>query len=93
MLSWLVLRDDPYVGVSDKDGKFTIKNLPVGTWTFVAWQSKSGFVKDVNVGGNTAPETFTVSNNLWYAHDDPGDSAPKNLPVAEAGAVIGDQAP
>lgn len=46
--------------------------------------------QDVNVGGNTAPETFTVSNNLWYAHDDPGASAPKNLPVAEAGAVVGE---
>jgi hypothetical protein len=45
--------------------------------------------EDINVGGNTAPNTFTFSNNLWYAHDNPGDSAPKTIPVAETGAVIG----
>jgi hypothetical protein len=45
--------------------------------------------EDINIGRNTAPETFKVSNNLWYAHDNPGASAPKALPVAETGAVIG----
>ena len=28
----------------------------------------------VNIGPNTAPGTFTFSNNLWYAHDDPAQS-------------------
>jgi hypothetical protein len=42
----------------------------------------------VNVGANTAPETFTFANNLWYAHDDAGQSTP-TLPVTETGAVIG----
>ncbi|QDG51492.1 hypothetical protein FIV42_12275 [Persicimonas caeni] len=30
----------------------------------------------VNVGGNTAPETFTFANNLWFALDDPNFSGP-----------------
>jgi hypothetical protein len=42
----------------------------------------------VNVGGDTAPETFTFTTNLWFAHDDPGASAP-NLPVTEQGGIIG----
>ena len=43
---------------------------------------------DVNVGPNTAPETFTFANNLWYASDNAGASAP-NLPVTEMGGVVG----
>ena len=42
----------------------------------------------VNIGADTAPETFTFSNNLWVASDDPSASAP-TLPVAETGGVVG----
>jgi hypothetical protein len=45
--------------------------------------------QDINIGANTAPMTFTVSNNLWYAHDNPSASSPLFLPVTETGAVIG----
>ena len=44
-----------------------------------------------NVGGGTAPETFRVSNNLWYALDDPGFTGPvvsDGLP-AETGSIFG----
>jgi hypothetical protein len=44
----------------------------------------------VNVGAETAPETFTFSNNLWYAHDAPEDSEPGSLPVPETGGVYGE---
>jgi hypothetical protein len=30
----------------------------------------------VNVGGNTAPETFRFASNLWYATDDPSFAGP-----------------
>ena len=43
---------------------------------------------DVNVGGNTAPETFTFANNLWYAEDAPGRSSP-SLPVPESDGIVG----
>lgn len=42
----------------------------------------------VNVGAHTAPDTFTFANNLWYAHDRPGQSTP-SLPVTETHAVVG----
>ena len=42
----------------------------------------------VNVGTNTAPDTFTFANNLWYAHDNPAQSQP-NLPVAESDGIVG----
>ena len=44
--------------------------------------------RHVNIGSNTAPETFVFSNNLWYNADNPGQSMPQ-LPVTENNAVIG----
>lgn len=41
----------------------------------------------VNVGAGTRPETFTLANNLWYAHDDPTASTPTGLPVTESNGV------
>ena len=54
---WLVL-DHPYAAVTDKDGKFTIENLPAGEHEFVVWQEKSGYVErklkvDVKGGSTT----------------------------------------
>jgi hypothetical protein len=42
----------------------------------------------VNVGDATAPETFALAGNAWYAEDAPDRSRPR-LPVAEAGGVYG----
>lgn len=41
----------------------------------------------VNTGPNTAPETFTFSNNLWFNTDNSTWSGP-NLPVAESNQVL-----
>lgn len=51
MQAKLVVKDNPYVAVSDKDGKISIKNIPAGTWTFQIWHEKVGFVSKVKVGG------------------------------------------
>jgi len=34
--------DHPYFAVSDKDGKFSLKGLPPGTYTIEAWHEKLG---------------------------------------------------
>ncbi|MCY0985835.1 right-handed parallel beta-helix repeat-containing protein [Nannocystis sp. ILAH1] len=45
----------------------------------------------VNIGGDTAPETFTFTTNLWYAADAPDQSSPAgDLPVPETGAIAGE---
>lgn len=51
MKSWLVVQEHPYIAVTDKDGNFELKNVPVGTWTFQFWQERSGFVDQVTVDG------------------------------------------
>ena len=43
----------------------------------------------VNVGPDTDAASFAFATNLWYAHDDPGQSAPTDLPVAESGGIVG----
>ncbi len=40
-----------------------------------------------NTGPNTAPQTFTFSNNLWYNKDEANWSGP-NLPVAETNPLL-----
>jgi plastocyanin len=42
MNAYVGVLDHPYFAVSDKDGKFEIKNLPPGTYTIEAWHEKLG---------------------------------------------------
>jgi len=42
---------------------------------------------EVNVGPNTAPETFQFSNNLWFNADNTNWSGP-SLPVTEANSIL-----
>jgi hypothetical protein len=46
----VLIRDNPYMAVSDKDGVFEIKNLPVGKHSFVFWHEASGNLKNLPVG-------------------------------------------
>jgi hypothetical protein len=42
----------------------------------------------LNIGSNTAPETFLFTNNLWYHRTNASWSGP-NLPVPETAGIIG----
>jgi hypothetical protein len=50
MSGWVLVKDHPYSGVSDKDGRVVIKNLPAGEWTFQIWHEKAGYVSGVKAG-------------------------------------------
>jgi polygalacturonase len=43
---------------------------------------------DMNIGGNTAPETFVFEGNQWFAEDRPEASQPQ-LPVEETDGIYG----
>jgi hypothetical protein len=43
---------------------------------------------ECNIGPNTAPETFTFSNNLWFHSTQPNWPGP-DLPASESNAIIG----
>ena len=44
---------------------------------------------ECNIGPNTAPETFTFSNNLWYHSEDSGWPGP-DLPVVDEDNIVGE---
>ena len=45
----VLVQDHPYMAVTDKDGRFELKNLPAGKLTIKVWQEKIGYVQSVNV--------------------------------------------
>ena len=56
MRGWILVRGDPYFAVTDESGRFEIKNLPVGEWTFQLWHEKSGYIQEGKRGGE--PENW-----------------------------------
>lgn len=40
--SYLLVHDHPYFAISDENGAFQIKNLPVGEWVFQFWHEQAG---------------------------------------------------
>jgi hypothetical protein len=51
MVGWIVIKDHPYMAVTDENGEFEIKNIPAGTWTFQFWQEKAGYLDKVTMNG------------------------------------------
>ena len=45
----LLIREEPYVAITDKDGRFEIKNVPAGEWTYQFWHKRAGYMKDLKV--------------------------------------------
>jgi hypothetical protein len=45
MLGWIFVAENPYYAVTGKDGAFTIKDVPPGSYTLVAWQEFTGPVE------------------------------------------------
>jgi plastocyanin len=49
MDSVIFIRDNPYVAITDENGKFTIENLPEGEWEFQFWHKKVGYLKKLKI--------------------------------------------
>ena len=63
MFAWVTVVDNPYFAVTDKDGKFTIKDVPPGSYKIVALHRKAaptGVEKDVDVKDSGATVDFTL---------------------------------
>ena len=46
MLAWIYVAENPYYAVTSKDGRFTITDVPPGSYTLVAWQEYTGADRD-----------------------------------------------
>jgi hypothetical protein len=45
MLGWVYVAENPYYALTAKDGTFTIKDVPPGSYTLVGWQEYTGAVE------------------------------------------------
>lgn len=55
MKAWLIVADHPYVAVTGEDGRFEIRNVPVGEWKFRFWQERPGYLQTLITEGKPAP--------------------------------------
>jgi plastocyanin len=65
MFSWVSVFDHPYFAVSDKDGKYTIKNVPDGKYTVLVMHRKaapasSPVTEEIEVKGGAVTKDFTL---------------------------------
>jgi len=63
MFAWVTVVDHPYFAVTDKDGTFTIKDVPPGKYKVVALHRKAaptGVEKEVEVTTDGAKADFTL---------------------------------
>ncbi len=83
MAGWILVRDNPYMAVTDESGRFEIRNLPVGEWTFQLWHEKSGWIRAGKLAGEkvewpkgrlttkiTADSKTNARNDLGELHVD-----------------------
>jgi len=60
MKGWLVVKDHPYVAVSDSHGRFKIRDLPSGEWTFQFWQEKAGYLSKMTLESGTVEDKKAI---------------------------------
>ena len=66
MTAYVVVTDHPYFAVTDADGKFSIANVPAGSYTIEAWHPELGTIqkKGVTVTANgTIDPGFTFTGS------------------------------
>ncbi len=74
MGAYIVARKDPYAAVTDKDGNFTIKDLPAGkTLEFRLWQESAGYLKTAKYKGGKADTKGTIKVMIKPGENNLGD--------------------
>lgn len=68
MRAHILITEHPYAAVTNADGEFQLKNLPVGTWTFRFWHEVPGYVPMIT----TDSQTVTLSRGQWERQISPG---------------------
>jgi plastocyanin len=59
MKAYVVVKDDPYIAVTDKDGNFEIKDLPAEELEFIVWHENRGYLPAKSGWGKKKP-TFKM---------------------------------
>jgi hypothetical protein len=51
MNSFVLIKDNPYMALTDENGRFEIDYLPVGEWTFQFWHESIGYISELELNG------------------------------------------
>lgn len=51
MEALILVRDEPYMAITGKDGSFRIENIPAGEWSFQFWHKRPGYLKTLTRDG------------------------------------------
>ena len=65
MSAWIAVLDVPHFAVTDARGRFSIPDVPPGTWTAIAWHERLG----ERVGSVTVPASGAATLDLSYHGD------------------------
>jgi plastocyanin len=80
MAATIVVTPNQWYAKADKDGHFTIRDVPPGTWTVVAWHKAAGFFRkqiEVTAGGGASLDFLIPLDDATPAVHEPvheGDS-------------------
>lgn len=61
MRAYLMITDHPYSAVTDKNGQFTIPEVPFGEWHFRFWHEKVGYLPTLRQGQKEIP----LERGMW----------------------------
>ena len=75
----LMVRDNPYVAITDAKGNFIIENIPAGKWKFQFWHKKVGYLKTLGVDGKKVGRRGEVEFEI--SADQPLDVGQLSLPA------------
>lgn len=61
MKAFILVRDNPVFTVPDAEGRFVLRDVPVGTWSVVAWHPARGSVRRTVIVGSDEPTILDIS--------------------------------
>lgn len=60
----ILIRDNPYVAITDAEGKFKIENIPAGDWQFQFWHKKGGYLGTIEIKGYKPDRRGTIETTI-----------------------------
>lgn len=60
----ILIRDNPYVSITDESGKFKIENVPAGDWKFQFWHKNGGYLKTIEIEGYEPDRRGTIEVSI-----------------------------
>ena len=83
MKAHALVREDPYVAISNEQGEFEIKNIPAGEHEFIFWHEAKGNMRDLKMSAGKTDRKGRVE--LEITADGTLDLGEVKVPVALLG--------